>query len=294
MTETAAANTVPATGVYKAIAKVMEGVKHIPKTGRNEFHKYDYATEADIVDHLRPLMAKAGLVMLSSQGAVRDEIQTTGNKPQTVVRILHTFTFVATEDGSYHTIQVWGEGQDNADKGSYKAFTGAEKYALLKTFLVPTGDDPEQSHAGDGEATAQRTQARASQEVLDQIQETAARVQDALTEAQRAAVARFANGAHKDAADKMLGFLVNIEKEARNAAAKATANSNGKGPEDERDLADAAAKALELEATAGVDQPQREEILAKLNGGEFSLPSTVAGWDAYIAELEALAMEVAE
>jgi hypothetical protein len=36
-----------------------------------------------------------------------------------------------------------GEGQDAGDKAVYKAMTGALKYCLLKTFLIPTGDDPE-------------------------------------------------------------------------------------------------------------------------------------------------------
>jgi hypothetical protein len=34
-----------------------------------------------------------------------------------------------------------GEGLDACDKASYK--TGALKYALLQSFLVATGDDPE-------------------------------------------------------------------------------------------------------------------------------------------------------
>src|SRR5574340_328981 len=38
---------------------------------------------------------------------------------------------------------VIGEGQDRGDKATYKAMTGATKYALLKLFLIPTGDDPE-------------------------------------------------------------------------------------------------------------------------------------------------------
>ena len=36
-----------------------------------------------------------------------------------------------------------GYGTDKEDKGGYKAMTGGEKYFLLKTFLIPTGDDPE-------------------------------------------------------------------------------------------------------------------------------------------------------
>ena len=32
----------------KKLAEVMAAVERVPKRGRNDFHKYDYATEADI------------------------------------------------------------------------------------------------------------------------------------------------------------------------------------------------------------------------------------------------------
>ena len=36
-----------------------------------------------------------------------------------------------------------GTGADTQDKGVGKAMTGAYKYMLLKTFAIPTGDDPD-------------------------------------------------------------------------------------------------------------------------------------------------------
>ena len=40
-----------------------------------------------------------------------------------------------------------GEGADAGDKAPYKAMTGALKYALLQSFLLGTGDDPEDERA---------------------------------------------------------------------------------------------------------------------------------------------------
>ena len=37
-----------------------------------------------------------------------------------------------------------GQGLDSGDKAPYKAMTGALKYALLQSFLLATGDDPEE------------------------------------------------------------------------------------------------------------------------------------------------------
>ncbi len=47
-----------------------------------------------------------------------------------------------------YTFSGAGAGNDRnkngvGDKGTYKAITGATKYALMKTFLLETGDDPE-------------------------------------------------------------------------------------------------------------------------------------------------------
>ena len=54
------------------------------------------------------------------------------------------FTFIDGDSGEELSIHSVGEGQDAGDKAVYKAITGAQKYALMKAFMIPTGDDPEQ------------------------------------------------------------------------------------------------------------------------------------------------------
>lgn len=142
-------------GVYGKIAKVMAAVSRIPKNGRNDFHKYNYVTEADLVDTIRPLMADIGLVLIPSQGERIDDGE--------IVKIHHTFTFIDADDGSSVQYQVWGEGHDKLDKGSYKAFTGAMKYALMKAFLVSTGDDPEQDTSAGRKAESSAEPMKADQ-----------------------------------------------------------------------------------------------------------------------------------
>lgn len=55
--------------------------------------------------------------------------------------------------GEYLTISGYGHGVDTQDKGAGKATTYALKYALLYTFLVPTGkiDDTDKDHSEDKE-----------------------------------------------------------------------------------------------------------------------------------------------
>jgi hypothetical protein len=50
-------------------------------------------------------------------------------------------TLVDGESGDMMTTTWIGQGLDNSDKGYYKAYTGAIKYFLLKTFLISTGDE---------------------------------------------------------------------------------------------------------------------------------------------------------
>jgi hypothetical protein len=127
--------------IQKAAA-VMGVVEHVPKTGRNAFHGYDYATESDIVAAVRKEMARQGLMLIPSVEKV--EWGSVAKKNGGTDRLATlTVKFTLTDGNSSLDFTVLGEGTDQGDKATYKAMTGALKYALLKLFLIPTGDDPE-------------------------------------------------------------------------------------------------------------------------------------------------------
>lgn len=121
--------------LYQKIAKVMGKVERVPKNGYNSFHKYQYVTESDLIESVRKFMAEEGLVLFNSvrEHEVKGEIAT----------VTIDFTLACTETGETITTQLVGQGQDKTDKAFYKAYAGATKYFLMKTFLIPTGDDPE-------------------------------------------------------------------------------------------------------------------------------------------------------
>ena len=137
-------------GLYAKMAYVMGQVQHVPKNGENIHFHYKYVREVDLTEHLRPLMAELGLLCIPSQ---TDIVHYEGEGSKRVTSILHRFTWVDAETGQNHLQELWGAGQDGQDKGPYKALTGAVKYALMKTLLVPTGDDPEATD-GAGDSTA--------------------------------------------------------------------------------------------------------------------------------------------
>lgn len=131
--------------LYRKIAAVAAAVSRIPKNGENTFHRYKYATESDITDGLRDLLNTNGLAFLppSVISWERDEIADNPKiGPRTRVQV--QFALGCADTGETYTTVLWGEANDNADKGFYKAYTGAVKYYLMKTFLIATGDDPEQ------------------------------------------------------------------------------------------------------------------------------------------------------
>jgi len=118
----------------------MREVGYVQKAGVNDFQNYKYATEADAIKSIRPAMLKHGLCMIPSVESVHQDQHGNTN----VIMLYRIFD----EEGNYLSFRAAGSGNDRnkngiGDKGIYKALTGASKYALLKTFLMETGDDPE-------------------------------------------------------------------------------------------------------------------------------------------------------
>lgn len=127
------------------LAAVMGAVHHIPKRGRNQHFGYDFATEADIVAAIRQELAQRHVMLIPGiKSEQRIAIgETSKGAAKILTQLAMTFTFMDGETGEVIERDWLGSGLDSEDKGVYKAMTGAEKYFLLKTFLVPTGDDPE-------------------------------------------------------------------------------------------------------------------------------------------------------
>lgn len=131
--------------LYQRLVDVTKAVGRVPKRGRNSFHNYDYATEADVAEAVRDALCEHGVVMLSTLADLHDrEVTTSKGKVETVVTATLEVTFVNADNPEERTtIRMAGSGQDGGDKAVMKAITAAAKYAQLKTFSIPTGDDPE-------------------------------------------------------------------------------------------------------------------------------------------------------
>ena len=132
----------------RKLAMVLSEVHRVPKNGRNDFHHYDYVTESDLVDHIRDKLAQLGVAIFPS---VREheiaEMEDQRKRTVYLTTVTLDVTLIDGESGDMMTTTWVGQGMDQGDKGYYKAYTGALKYFLLKTFLISTGDDPERDEA---------------------------------------------------------------------------------------------------------------------------------------------------
>lgn len=129
----------PPVKLYAKISMISAEMGRLPKSGYNSFHKYHYVTESDAMDKFRDTCIKHGVIVISS---ARTPVVMDG-----ITCVDVDYSIIDIEDGGQVTCMVPGQGQDKGDKGIYKALTGSFKYFILKTFLVPTGDDPERDEA---------------------------------------------------------------------------------------------------------------------------------------------------
>jgi hypothetical protein len=143
----------PTGEIAKAICAVMTDVKNVEKTGVNDFHKYAYASEADFLRSIQPVMAKNGLalVRVGLEVETKEGPPTGRGKAQLLTAMIVSYRLIHTSGESIELVSH-GAGLDGEEKGTYKAQTGALKYALRQLFLVPTGDDPEADTQGAGPA----------------------------------------------------------------------------------------------------------------------------------------------
>lgn len=142
----------------KNLAKKMVAVSSdlgwIEKSGKNAEQGYKYVTEADVLAAVRAAMNKHGVAFYPEAepldwytGQTKSGTTTYG------VKLIMRGVFVDTDTGESHEASAIGMGVDTQDKAPYKAMTGAMKYLLSKTFLLPMGDDPEGDKPSEGHAT---------------------------------------------------------------------------------------------------------------------------------------------
>jgi hypothetical protein len=162
--------------LIKAVIAVMNDVKGIEKsmTIGNGNSSYKGVPDKEVKKILGQSMAKNGLCILPTgikpnikierweEADYSGKIKT----KQTVFTEVTATYLLMHESGECQEISGYGHGVDAQDKGAGKATTYALKYALLYSFLVPTGDidDADSTHSQDYSVKAN---AKFDQSLLD-------------------------------------------------------------------------------------------------------------------------------
>lgn len=175
--------------VYKAINAVQAELARegISKVRRNQQQGYNFRGIDDVYNAVSPLLAKAGLVILP-RVLGRDCVERTNAKGTALfyVTVEVEFDFVASSDGSRHTVKTFGEAMDSGDKATNKAMSAAYKYALMQAFAIPTEGD------NDADATTHEVAARRFDPLeTDEAQAMLERLRNAAMEGEEALAAAF-------------------------------------------------------------------------------------------------------
>ncbi len=126
------------------LAEVRRRIGYVQKRGHNERFNYSYVTAADIAGAVGDILAELGVVVIPSLEEISYESAAGRGEATRMARVVMAYTFADVDSGEEIIAKVAGEGLDAGDKAPYKAMTGALKYALLQSFLLATGDDPEE------------------------------------------------------------------------------------------------------------------------------------------------------
>jgi len=131
--------------VYQLIAAVAGELAQggISKSQRNyQGAGYNFRGIDDVYNAVGPILAKHGLVILP-RCITRECVERTSGAGKALfyVTVEAEFDFVSSNDGSKHTVVMFGEAMDSGDKATNKAMSAAFKYAMFQAFCIPTEGD---------------------------------------------------------------------------------------------------------------------------------------------------------
>ena len=121
--------------IHQRIHAVMQEVTYVQKD-KKQGMRYSIVSHDAVTAKLRPALIKNGIVYYPEQ--IKTEQH--GNRTE----VIGAIRFVNIDDPQdCIRVESFGYGIDDQDKGPGKAMSYMVKYALLKTFGLETGDDPD-------------------------------------------------------------------------------------------------------------------------------------------------------
>jgi hypothetical protein len=129
--------------IYQKLLEIQKVVKGLGKD-KSTFN-YKYVTGDKILDEVKPLMNRFGLLLkqevLSIDNERMDYQTKNGSKSEILSKVMMRFTWIDCETGEQDVNLFGANGQNDWEKGLGSALTYAERYFLLKYFHIATDED---------------------------------------------------------------------------------------------------------------------------------------------------------
>lgn len=127
-----------AKNLHQKMLEVMKAIEYLNKDDAVKYGTTSYRamSEEKVTTTVRAELIKQGIVVFPiKQDVVKDGNITTTN---TIYRMVNV-----DDPNDFVELASSGQGADTQDKGVGKAMTYSFKYLLLRTFAIPTGEDPD-------------------------------------------------------------------------------------------------------------------------------------------------------
>ena len=142
--------------LYKKMHQIMvesEAIEKNMTVGDGGKNSYKAVSEAAVLNAIKPLLKKHGLVIFPVGVSIKENFQEYQGKYGTTQRFisdLHArYKLVDIDTGEFEILETVGYGADSQDKGSGKAMTYAYKALIQKTFCLFSGEDTDNEHSDD-------------------------------------------------------------------------------------------------------------------------------------------------
>ncbi len=139
--------------IHQKMLEVMRQIQYLKKDDTVAFKSTSYkGLSKRKSPRVRQAFLELGIVMYP----IKQDSRRVGNL--TTVNV--TYRIANTEGDDYVDVVSTGEGADTQDKAAGKAMTYAYKYALLRTFAIPSGEDTDKIHSAQLDKEIKKRQAR--------------------------------------------------------------------------------------------------------------------------------------
>lgn len=163
--------------IYQKINEVMKNIEYLTKDGQVAFGttKYKAISEEKVTTAVREQLVKQGIVIIpTEQQSTNKELIRTDKTVNMLTEVHVKYRIQNIEEPSdYIEVESNGTGVDTQDKGVGKAMTYSYKYMLLRTFAIPTGEDPDKISSAEIDSKVEKEVQEAKEKLITKTQEEA-------------------------------------------------------------------------------------------------------------------------